>query len=83
MHRLHEDDLRHSMPHDHFAYLRRWLEKFGAAVVVPDPVVTPNNMMPGTFQKAPGRFGVTEPWPPYEPDRQLIEDAKANPPPCA
>lgn len=75
MYRLHIDDLRHSMPHDHFAYLRLWLERSGAAIVAPDQVREPHHSM-GNFALRPGRFGQDEPWPPYEPTRQIIEDAR-------
>ncbi len=79
MHRLHLDDLRYSMPPEHFAFLQRWLEQCGALIVVPDDIRVPHQSM-GNFDRVRGRWGVDEPYPPYGRERQLFEDAAANPP---
>lgn len=88
MHRLHIDDIRDDMLTDrkgggaaHFEYLRRWLDRTGAVVVIPDPVQIPNNFMPGTFTSRPGRWEQDEPYPPFGGYRKLLEDARNNPPP--
>lgn len=78
MHRLHIDELQHMMLHDHFAYLRGWLERYGAIIVRPDEVRVPDGAMPGTFATRPGRWGQDEPYPPYAGTRKLLEDANAK-----
>lgn len=78
MYRLHPDDLAHVMIHDHAAYLRRWLEKHGALIVMPDDVQVPDNNMPGCGTSRRGRFGETEPMPLLEPRRQALEDARTG-----
>jgi hypothetical protein len=78
MYRLHPDDFRHTMMPGQFSFLVEWLERSGAIVVMPDDVRVANNAMPGTFERQKGRFGVTEPFPPYDGERDIIEKAKAN-----
>ena len=86
--RMHLDDIRQSMEADakqggrgHFVYLARWLEANRAIIVQPSDITVSNNFMPGNFTTEHGRWGVTEPYPPYGAYRQLYEDALANGPP--
>jgi len=78
VHRFHPDEFDHRMPPEIAAFMKDWLRKYGALIVAPDPVRMPNNFMPGTFTSRPGVFGQDEPMPPYEPHRQMIEDAKTG-----
>lgn len=79
MHRLHLDDIRDSMPHGHFAFLKQWLRRSGTIIVKPDVVRVADNAMPGTFTTRPGRWGEDEPYSPYGGYRKLLEDARASP----
>lgn len=78
--RIHIDDLKHMMKHDHFAYLKRWLEKHGAVIVTPDDVRIADRAMLGTFTTRPGKFGEDEPYPPYGGYRRQLEEARDRPP---
>jgi len=78
MRRFHTDDLDHRMPPEIAAFMKDWLKRYNALIVMPDPVCIPNNFMPGNFTSHPGQWGVSEPMPPYEPERQMIEAAKAK-----
>jgi len=78
MYRLHVDQLQQMMKHDHFAYLRRWLEEHRALIVFPDDIRVPDGFMPGTFRRQRGRWGIDEPLPPLDPERQMLEDANAR-----
>lgn len=86
--RMHLDDVRDSMASDrkangeaHFAYLKGWLERYGAIIVKPDDVRIPDNFMPGCFTTRRGRWEEDEPYPPYGGYRKQYEDACANGPP--
>jgi hypothetical protein len=78
MRMIHPEDLARRLKPEYRGYLLKYLEQLGGVIVYPDPVSVPNNAMPGTFTSRPGRFGQDEPWPLYEPERQTIEEAKAN-----
>ncbi len=75
--RLHDDDLRYSMPPGEFAFLKRWLEKRGAIIVVPSDIRVAHQTM-GQFARQPGKWGVDEPMPPYDSERQAFEDAQSG-----
>lgn len=77
MHRLHDDDLRNHLKPEYRGYVMKWLETLGAAVVVPDDVRVPHGTM-GQSQRQRGEFGVTEPWPPYDSERQIMVGGKAG-----
>lgn len=81
--RLHIDDLKHMMKHDHFVYLRRWLEQHDAIIVQPNDIRVPDNFMPGTCNSTRGRWGVDEPYPPFGGTRKLLEDAHNGQPPTS
>lgn len=86
--RMHMDDVRDSMAVDrkadgeaHFLYIRDWLARHGAIIVLPDDVQIPDNFMPGCFTMRRGRWSEDEPYPPYGGYRKLYEDAVASGPP--
>lgn len=75
MRMIHKDDLANRLRPEYRGYVLKFLEQIGGIICVPDRVTIPNNAMPGTFAERPGRFGQDEPFPPYEEQRQLLEDA--------
>ena len=78
--RIQVDDLKYRIKPAYWAYIRKWLEENRALIVMPDDVRIPDSAMPGNFTSRPGRWGEDEPYPPYERNRQLMEDARAKPP---
>lgn len=78
MRMIHPEDLAHRLRPEYRGYVLKFLDQIGGVIVYPDPVTTPNAAMPGTNASKHGRFGVDEPFPPLEPERAIMEEAKAH-----
>jgi hypothetical protein len=78
MRMIHPEDLAHRLRPEYRGYLMKFLDQIGGVIVYPDPVTIPNDAMPGTFASPHGQFGQDEPFPPYEPERAVMEEAKAQ-----